>query len=64
MPSLAKGVTHREISSHLADYGAEISKQTISTITDAVMDGMGKSQARPLDCVYPVVVDSFFRSGH
>jgi len=29
----AKGLTHREISAHLAEvYGAEVSKQTISTI--------------------------------
>ncbi|WP_256340514.1 IS256 family transposase [Streptomyces sp. 2231.1] len=52
----AKGLTHGEISSHLAEvYGAEVSKQTISTITDAVMEGMAEWQARPLDRVYPVV---------
>lgn len=32
-----------------------MSKQTISTITDAVMEGMAEWQARPLDRVYPVV---------
>ena len=38
----AKGLTHGEICAHLADiYGAEVSKQTISTITDRVMEGMG-----------------------
>jgi putative transposase len=36
-------------------YGAEVSKQTISTITDKVMDGMAEWQNRPLDRVYPVV---------
>ena len=31
----AKGLTHGEISAHLREaYGAEVSKQTISTITD------------------------------
>ncbi|MDQ0808300.1 hypothetical protein QFZ63_000014 [Streptomyces sp. B3I7] len=36
----AKGLTHGEISAHLAEvYGAEISKSTISTITDSVMAG-------------------------
>ncbi|WP_432171875.1 transposase, partial [Streptomyces sp. 1222.5] len=46
----AKGLTHGEISSHLAEvYGAEVSKQTISTITDSVMEGMAAWQARPLD---------------
>ena len=46
----AKGLTHGEISAHLAEvYGAEVSKQTISTITDKVMDGMAEWQNRPLD---------------
>ncbi|WP_432104175.1 IS256 family transposase [Streptomyces sp. bgisy091] len=52
----AKGLTHGEISAHLAEvYGAEISKSTISTITDSVMAGMSEWQNRPLDSVYPVV---------
>jgi hypothetical protein len=34
-------------------YGAEVSKQTISTIADKVMDGMAEWQKRPLDAVYP-----------
>lgn len=52
----AKGLTHGEISAHLAEvYGAEISKSTISTITDSVMAGMTEWQNRPLDSVYPVV---------
>jgi transposase-like protein len=52
----AKGLTHGEISAHLAEiYGAEVSKQTISTITDRVMEGMAVWQNRPLDPVYPVI---------
>ncbi|GAA3706363.1 hypothetical protein GCM10023082_00470 [Streptomyces tremellae] len=52
----AKGLTHGEISAHLAEvYGAEVFKQTISTITDKVMEGMAEWQARPLDRVCPVV---------
>lgn len=52
----AKGLTHGEISAHLAEvYGTEVSKQTISIITDKVMDGMVEWQNRPLDRVYPVV---------
>ncbi|MEV5881051.1 IS256 family transposase [Streptomyces sp. NPDC052101] len=52
----AKGLTHGEISSHLAEvYGANVSKTTISTITDKVMDGMAEWANRPLDRVYPVV---------
>jgi putative transposase len=52
----AKGLTTGEISAHLAEvYGAEVSRQTISTITDKVIEGMIEWQNRPLDAVYPVV---------
>ena len=45
----AKGLTHGEICAHLAEiYGAEVSKQTISAITDRVMEGMAAWQNRPL----------------
>lgn len=52
----ARGLTHGEISAHLAEvYGAEVSRQTISTITDKVIEGMNEWQNRPLDSVYPVL---------
>ncbi|MEV0675825.1 IS256 family transposase [Actinosynnema sp. NPDC050436] len=52
----AKGLTTGEISAHLAEvHGAEVSRQTISTITDKVVEGMVEWQNRPLDPVYPVV---------
>ncbi|QDP94882.1 IS256 family transposase [Microlunatus elymi] len=52
----AKGLTTGEISAHLAEvYGAEVSKQTISTITDRVMEGLAAWQSRPLDPVYAVL---------
>jgi transposase-like protein len=52
----AKGLTTGEISAHLAEvYGAEVSRQTISTITDKVIEGMTEWQNRPLDRVYPVI---------
>ncbi|TQJ03943.1 mutator family transposase [Amycolatopsis cihanbeyliensis] len=52
----AKGLTHGEIAAHLAEvYDAQVSKQTITTITDRVMEGMADWQNRPLDAVYPVV---------
>ncbi len=52
----AKGLTHGEIAAHLAGvYGAEVSRQTITTITDRVMDGLAEWQSRPLDPVYAVV---------
>jgi putative transposase len=52
----AKGLTHGEICAHLAEvYGAEVSKDRITAITDRVMDTLGEWQARPLDAVYPVI---------
>ncbi|MFF3248805.1 transposase [Streptomyces sp. NPDC002870] len=52
----AKGLTHGEISAHLAEfYGATVAKMTITTTTDKVMDGMAEGQNRPLDRVSPVV---------
>jgi transposase-like protein len=52
----AKGLSTGEISAYLAElYGAEVSRQTISTITGKVVDGMAKWQNRPLDPVYPVI---------
>jgi putative transposase len=52
----ANGLTHGEICAHLAEvYGAQVSKQTITTITERVMDGMAEWQNRPLDAVYAVV---------
>jgi len=52
----ARGMTHGDIAAHLADvYGSDVSKTTISTITDKVLDGMSEWQNRPLDPVYPVV---------
>jgi transposase-like protein len=52
----AKGLTTGEIAAHLAAvYGADVSRQTISTITDKVIDGMTEWQNRPLDAVYPVI---------
>jgi putative transposase len=52
----AKGLTTGEITAHLAEvYGAEVSKDTISRITDAVLAEMADWLVRPLDRVYPVV---------
>ncbi|MDX2565430.1 transposase, partial [Streptomyces sp. TX20-6-3] len=52
----AKGLTTGEVQAHLAEvYGADVSRQTISTITDKVLEGMAEWQNRPLDPVYPVV---------
>src|SRR6201996_4099533 len=52
----AKGLTTGEISAHFAEiYGASVSKETVSRITDRVIDEMQSWQARPLDEVYAAV---------
>ncbi len=52
----AKGLTHGEIAAHLKEiYGAEVSKETITRITDRVLEGMSEWQNRPSDRVYPVI---------
>src|SRR6266496_1321818 len=46
----AKGLTTGEISAHFAEiYGASVSKETISRITDKVVEEMNDWAARPLD---------------
>jgi hypothetical protein len=46
----AKGLTTGEVQAHLAEvYGADVSRQTISTITEKVVEGMAEWQNRPLD---------------
>ena len=53
---VAKGLTTGEVAAHLAEvYGAEVSRDTISTITDRVLDGLAEWQSRPLDAVYAVL---------
>jgi hypothetical protein len=53
---VAKGLTTGEVQAHLAQiYGTEVSRQTISTITDRVLEGLAEWQNRPLDAVYPVL---------
>ncbi|QSE95059.1 IS256 family transposase [Rhodococcus pseudokoreensis] len=52
----AKGLTTGEVSAHFQDiYGATVSKDTISRITDKVVGEMTDWQNRPLDRVYPVI---------
>jgi transposase-like protein len=52
----AKGLTTGEISAHFAEiYGASVSKETISRITDRVIEEMQSWQNRPLDEVYAAV---------
>jgi putative transposase len=52
----AKGLTHGEISAYLEEiYGAKVSKETITRITDGILETMTEWQNRPLERVYPVV---------
>jgi transposase-like protein len=52
----AKGLTTGEISAHFAEiYGASVSKETISRITDRVIEEMNEWASRPLDDVYAAV---------
>jgi transposase-like protein len=52
----AKGLTTGEISAHFAEiYGASVSKETISRITDKVLEEMQDWAARPLDSTYAAV---------
>jgi len=52
----AKGLTTGEISAHFAEiYGASVSKETISRITDKVIEEMNDWAVRPLDETYAAV---------
>src|SRR6516164_2756131 len=52
----AKGLTTGEISAHFEQiYGASVSKETISRITDRVLEEMAEWATRPLDSVYAAV---------
>jgi transposase-like protein len=53
----AKGLTTGDIQSHLREiYGTEISRETISKITDTIVEDMIAWQNRPLDRLYPVLL--------
>ena len=52
-----KGMTTGEIASHLEEiYGTQISRETISKITDRIVEDMNAWQNRPLDRLYPVLL--------
>ncbi len=51
-----RGMSTREIQGHLEEiYGAEVSPQLISTLTDAVTAEVAEWQSRPLEPLYPVM---------
>jgi putative transposase len=52
----AKGLTTGEISAHFAEvYGASVSKDTVSRITDAVVEDMQAWTSRPLLPTYAAI---------
>lgn len=52
----AKGLTTGEIAAHFAEvYGTSVSKDTISRITDRVVDEMNTWMARPLERIYAAI---------
>jgi putative transposase len=52
----AKGLTTGEISAHFAEiYGASVSRETVSRITEKVVAEMAEWATRPLDAVYVAV---------
>jgi transposase-like protein len=52
----SKGMSVRDIQLHLDDlYGYELSEQTISNITEKVIEKANEWQNRPLESIYPIV---------
>ena len=52
----AGGMTVRDISAHLSGlYGVEVGRDTISRVTDAVLEDVAAWRSRPLEAVYPIV---------
>jgi transposase-like protein len=58
----AKGMTTRDIQAHIKDlYSYEISPETVSAITDKVVDRAREWQSRPLEPLYAVIyMDAVF----
>ena len=54
---MGKGLTTGEVAAHLKEvFGVETGKETVSAITDRVLEGMHEWRHRPLDPVYPVLI--------
>jgi len=53
----AKGLTTGDIQQHLLEiYGTDVSRETISKITDQIVEEMVAWQSRPLDPLYAVLL--------
>lgn len=52
----AGGMSVRDIAAHLSGlYGVEVGRDTISRVTDAVLEDVAAWRSRPLEAVYPIV---------
>ena len=52
----SRGMTTRDIEAHMEEvYGAKVSRELISNITEVVVDEIKAWQSRPLDEVYPIL---------
>lgn len=52
----AGGSSVRDIAAHLQDlYGVQIDRDTISRVTDALLEDIAAGRTRPLDALYPIV---------
>jgi putative transposase len=52
----AGGMSVRDIAAHLSGlYGVEVGRDTISRVTDAVLEDIAAWRSRPLEAVYPIV---------
>jgi putative transposase len=52
----AGGMSTRDIASHLTSlYGVEVGRDTISRVTDSVLEDIASWRSRPLDELYPIV---------
>jgi putative transposase len=52
----AGGMSTRDIAEHLQRlYGVQVGRDTISRVTDAVLDDVAAWRSRPLEAVYPIV---------
>jgi putative transposase len=52
----AGGMSTRDIAAHLSGlYGVQVGRDTISRVTDAVLEDIAEWRSRPLEAVYPIV---------
>ena len=52
----AGGMSVRDIAQHVSDlYGTEIGRDTISRVTDAVLEHVATWRTRPLEAAYPII---------